>query len=244
MLRFRSAAGPSRLKKVGPPPWLLHLGSDRWSTIIELENVSVADLFENGGLNDAIARNSVALVGDRQGRLWAARQYGYRIQRFTASGRPLLEIVVDRGRIRQKEKSRGIEIALNDGSKNPADATQNPRKEKGTYFPFTAERVIYGLTEGRDGRIYCLVNAGDGAAALDRYDSVRGVLERIPLSVKLKETFTLAAGRDGLYLAPWNPDGGRWRISWDLLENAEWKPVDGVQIDGFETASAEERQRE
>jgi hypothetical protein len=141
-------------KRVGTPPWLLRFDGDRWSSTIDLKGVSVADLLENGGLNDAIAKNSVVMAGDRLGRLWAARQYGYRVQRFTAGGRLLLEITVDRGKIRQKAESRGIEIKLKGGELGSGEATQDAQRQKGTYYPFTAERVVYGLTEGRDGKMY------------------------------------------------------------------------------------------
>lgn len=221
------------LKRVGTPPWLLRLDSDQWSQTLELKGASVSDLLENGGLNDAIAKNSVVMTGDRNGRLWAARQYAYRVQRFTSSGHLLLEITVDQGEVRKKEQAQGIEIRPHEGAQNPREATQNPRSEKGTSFPFMGERVVYGITEGRDGRIYLLISVASGGAALDRYDPVRNRLDRIPLSVKLKETFTLAAGKDALYLAPWNTDGGRWKISWDELETAPWKIVKGVRVDGF-----------
>lgn len=220
-------------KRVGTPPWLLQSDGDRWSSTIDLKGVSVADLLEKGNLNDTIARNSVIMAGDRRGRLWAARQYGYRVQRFTSGGRPLLEITVDRGKIRQKEESRGIEVKVKGGEPGSGDATQDPQRQKATYYPFTAERVIYGLTEGRDGRMYFLVDTGAGSAALDRFDPSRSVLERIPITVPLKHTFTLAAGKDALYLASYEAEEGRWRISWEDLESAPWKPVKGARIDGY-----------
>jgi hypothetical protein len=224
-------------KKAGTPPWLLQFDGDRWSSILDLKGVSVADLLENNGLNDAIAKNSVVLKGDRQGRLWAARQYGYRVQRFTPGGRLLLEIVVGGGKIREKGDGRAIDIKLSREGQNPREATQDPRREKGTYLPFTAQRVVYGLTEGRDGNIYLLVDAGEGAAALDRFDPTRAIVERVPLTFKLKDMVTLAAGRDALYLAPWSAEKGRWRISWDVLEAAAWKPVKDARIDGYEPES-------
>jgi hypothetical protein len=219
-------------KRIGTPPWLLRFDGDRWASTLDLKGVSVADLFEHGDLNDAIAKNSVTMAGDRQGRLWAARQYGYRIQKFTGGGRLLLEITVDRGKIRQKTESRGIEIKLKDGQAATGDATQGAQPQKGSYFPFTAERVVYALTEGRDGKMYFVVDSGSGSASLDRFDPVRTVLERTPIAIPLKHTATLAAGKDALYLASWEADGGRWRISWSDLETAPWKPVK-AQIDGF-----------
>ena len=221
-------------KKAGTPPWLLQFDGDRWASIIDLKGVSVADLLENNGLNDAIAKNSVVLKGDRQGRLWAARQYGYRVQRFTPGGRLLLEITVGDGKVREKGDGRAIDIKLRREGQNPREATQDPRSEKGTYFPFTAQRIVYGMTEGRDGNVYLLVDAGEGAAALDRFDPTRAVLERVPLTFKLKDMVTLASGRDALYLAPWSAEKGRWRISWESLDTAAWKPVKSVRIDGYE----------
>jgi hypothetical protein len=50
--------------------------------------------------------------------------------------------------------------------------------------------------------------------------------------------FTIAAGRDALYLAAWRADKGRWRLSWDSLEEAKWEPVQGVEIDGIAVEQA------
>jgi hypothetical protein len=219
-------------KRAGDPPWLLESDGGRWSSMIDLKGISVEDLFENGGMNDAIAKNSVVMAGDRLGRLWAARQYGYRVQKFTSGGRLLLEITIGKGKIRQKEESPGIEIKLKGGELGSGDATQDPQRQNGTYYPFTAERVIYGFTEGRDGKMYFLVDTGAGSASLDRFDSTRSVLERVPIQIPLKSTFTLAAGKDALYLASWEAKQGYWRISWEDLDAAPWKPVKGARIDG------------
>ncbi len=202
---------------------------------MNLKGVTGAEIQEGDGLNRAIAEFGSFLAGDRQGKLWAARQYGYRVQRFTPGGRVLLDITVDGGAVRQgqKEESKGIEVKLR-GSSNPAEATRNPRQEKGTFFEFTAESVIEALTEGRDGRLYLFVKTGDGGMALDRYDPARAVVERAPLRMSLKNRPSLAAGRDGLYLAAWDAMNGRWRISWEALEQAEWKKVENAKIDGFE----------
>ena len=81
--------------------------------------------------------------------------------------------------------------------------------------------------------MYLFTDTADGGAALDRYDRTRAVLERVPLSLKLKDRPSLAAGRDGLYLAAWSGIGGRWRISWDLLEQARWKKVENCKLDGL-----------
>ena len=103
----------------------------------------------------------------------------------------------------------------------------------GKAYPFTAVQVVAALVEGADGAIYLLVNPGAGdTLALDRYDSVRGVLERAALSLKGSGNFTLASGKDGLYLAAWNAKDGRWRIPWQDIEQATWKEVEGVEVKG------------
>ncbi|PYQ67448.1 MAG: hypothetical protein DMF53_01700 [Acidobacteria bacterium] len=56
--------------------------------------------------------------------------------------------------------------------------------------------------------------------------------------------YTIASGRDGLYIAAWSGKEGRWRLSWDTLDQAKWKPVKGCEIDGvpMEEVSVPKRQ--
>ncbi len=220
------------VQKIGAPPWFLQLGRDRWEPMVTLKGPSVAELLKDNKLNSSIAENAAFMAGDRQGKLWVARQYAYHVERMTSSGHVLLDITVDGGRVRKEQESKGIEIAPRSPSDNPTDATRNPRQEKSTYIPFTAPSVLEAMTEGRDGRMYFFVHTADGATALDRYDPVRAVLERIPLSLKLKDRPSLAAGKDGLYLAAWSGQAGRWRLPWDLLDQARWRKVENCKIDG------------
>jgi hypothetical protein len=222
------------IQKLGDPPWFLRLGRDQWEPAVTLKGLSVPELLEKNLLNQAIAENAAFMTGDRQGKLWVARQYAYHVQKMTASGRVLLDITVDGGKVLKPQDSKGIEVSLHGSTDNPTEATRNPRQEKGTYTAFTAPSIIEAITEGQDGRMYLFVHTADGSTALDRYDPGRNVLERIPLALKLKDQRpSLAAGRDGLYLAAWNGDGGRWRISWDRLDQAHWKKVAGSKIDGI-----------
>lgn len=221
------------LPKTMEVPWLLRLDSDRWNPMTKLRTLDVASLLKTGGMNEAIAENAVFLKDDREGKLWAARQYSYHVQRFSPGGRLLLDITVDDGKVERKAESKGIEIKLHGAADNPTEATRDARKETATYFPFTAEPVILGLTEGRDGRFYFLVRTKEGGAALDRYDPERVVLERLSLQLKIEGTFTMAAGKDAVYLAAWEGREGRWRIPWETLEQARWRGVRGAEIDGF-----------
>jgi hypothetical protein len=214
-------------------PWFLKLSGDRWSPLTEIKQVPVAKLMRNGGMNGAIAEHAVFLKSDRDGKLWAARQYAYHVQRFGPTGRVVTDLTVDGGEVQDERKeAKGIEIKLHGANDNPTEATRNPRAEKGTFFAFTAQPAIRDLTEGLDGRMYFLVNLPSGGTALDRFDPGRAVLERVHVRMSLKGTFTIAAGKDALYIAAFNGKDGRWRISWDTLDQTRWKPVNGAEIDG------------
>lgn len=94
-----------------------------------------------------------------------ASEYGYRVQRLSASGRVLLE----------------NEVADKTPAEQPADTAPEGlpvKTEHGTarYFAFTAESVLADLVEGRDGAIYLLVHRPGDALALDRYDPARSTL--------------------------------------------------------------------
>jgi hypothetical protein len=233
-------------KKVGAVPWLQRLDTDRWSTLLEHEGIVFAELVKKDNwVGEALENEPLSLTTDRQGRLWAARRYAYRVQRFSSAGRLLMEITVDKGKVRKKKESKGVEVEWSKSGKNPTrnptEATHSPGQEKATFYPFTAEEVIQDLTEGRDGRMYFLVALEDGGAALDRYDPVEVKLERAALSLKGKGWFSLASGRDALYLAAKEGRGGRWRISWEALEQAAWKEVENVAIDGFPAENETEK---
>lgn len=214
-----------RLKDLGAVPWLVTLDNDRWSTLVEHSSFSAETAWaERAKMNDWIAEYAGFLAGDRKGKLWMASQYGYRVQRLSPLGRPLLEIVGEKG---QRDSSKAANAAASAMTKQ-ADA------RGGKAYPFTTEQVIADLAEGADGNLYLLVNppGSDGSMTLDRYDSVRGVLERTPLSLAGTGRFSLASGKDGLYLAAWNAKDGRWRIPWQDIEQATWKEVEGVEVKG------------
>lgn len=214
----------------GDLPWLFTLSGDRWDVLRELEGVTEQDANEgldNGNFEKQLAQVATRLTTDSQGRLWAAHQYSYKIQRLSPSGRVLEEIRLDDGRFREKkQRASAIEIKRSDPSQNPTSATSDPVKEKKTYTPFPFDAVLYDVVGGRDGRIYTLTRTDSGGLALDRYDPVESVLERKALSVKWKGNASLAAGKDALYLAPYEASAGRWKLSWEELERPGWKQLE------------------
>ncbi|MGH7484386.1 MAG: hypothetical protein ACREMY_02130 [bacterium] len=225
--------------KVGTLPWIQQLDDDSWSTFRERKGPTLAEMMKTENwFGKILEEDPLFMASDRKGRLWVAHRYAYRLQQFSPGGALLAEIVIDKGKVRKKKDSQPIEIKPSTGE-NPKEATHAPSQEKGTFFPFTAEAVIQGLAEGPDGRMYFLVVPTGGGAALDRFDPVRGVVERALLQWKAEGDISIAAGKDALYLAPADVAKGRWRVSWDSLEQAEWKKVKGVTLEsqGDEEAS-------
>lgn len=205
---------PLDLEDLSEIPWLYSLGNGRWETVVHQRNLSGKNLAQARRDNkDVVADSAVFMSADHSGKLWVGRQYAYRVERWSPSGRVLDEIVVDGGRVEEKKDRVAGKSSLPKG-----------------YHRFTAKPAVRDLVEGTDHRMYFLVTLPDGALALDRYDPALAVLERVPLQTMEKSSrFTLAAGKDALYLAAWNGRDGRWRITWEALEGADWQKVDGFE---------------
>jgi hypothetical protein len=208
-------------EKLGPVPALLRLEGDDWATLLEIPDLRVKELHKDrAAMMKAMVENAVYFAGDKQGKLWVAGQYAYRLKRLSSAGRSLLEIRMEGGKPRQR-------IAAKAG--------------KNGFNSVPADPAILDLTEGRDGNLYLVVHTDTGGLALDRYDRGRSVLERIPLDLDLNGRLSLAAGKDALYIASWNGQGGRWKISWAALDEAKWQKLEGVEVSG--SAADEDKAR-
>lgn len=140
-------------------------------------------------MNEWVEKHASYIAPARDGKLWIANEYTYRLRRVSASGKPLLEILLAKVKEKtaQKSPSNSAATAL----------AQQAEKQGGKAQAFTAPAVIADVIEGADRAIYLLVRpAGVTALALDRYDPVRNLLERAPLSLKGAGRFTLASGKD------------------------------------------------
>ena len=187
-------------------PAVLELSGDRWSVLIEDARPAAGDT------NAAVESCGRTILGDRQGKIWAARNYAYVLDRYSPAGRRLLRVEVDKGKVAHRDAK---------AATVPAEVRSADRK---SFSPFLGVQKISDLAEGLDHRLYLLVQEAKGLA-LDRYDPAQSSLERVPLALDLTGNATLAAGRDGLYLAAHSGERGRWRISWEELERARWKKV-------------------
>jgi hypothetical protein len=215
-----------RLQDMGNVPWFLTLDNDRWSSLREHSGLTAEAAWkERDRMNAWVAEYASWLAPARDGKLWVASQYGYRLRRLSPMGKSLLEITAG------KEKKKGAAAEPVPREAATAVRQMEERGGKARFQAFTEKEVIADVVEGSDRAIYLLVHTSeDSALALDRYDPVRNVLERVPLSLKATGRLSLAAGKDGLYMAPFSATKGVWRISWTDLESAVWKEVEEAEI--------------
>jgi len=228
--------GATKIDPGVTPPWLMARSGESWQALVEAEGLTAGEALAGlkvGKLNDYQAEWTACLLSDAAGKLWVARVYAYRLQRFSPGGRLLGEWRVGEGKVQSRaEADKGpVEIRVH-GTGRDAVAAPGREPEKKPYFGFTAEAAILAATMGPGGTIYLLTRAPEGVASLDRFDPGTGRLERSPLSIKIPGRATLAAGKDALYLADYNGRGGRWRIPWPAVEQARWKKVrvEGNQV--------------
>lgn len=203
------------------PPFLQEWDGKRWSTLVEgrfpdrtPDGVSRLD-FLRGEI-------SVFLAVTPERRLWVADEHLYRLRHFSASGALKDELVVGQSEVAWKERSAG----------ELADAEARARKSglpvrRGSLSRGHAESRIFGMTIGRDGAVYMVVST-EGGLALDRFHPALLTLDRVLLSGVEAPTarLTLAAGRQGLFIAALSSRTGLWRIDSEALDKADWKPVD------------------
>ena len=211
----------------GSPPWLLNADRNRWNTVVDFTASYAGDPTERGRRNDVVAESAVLLTGDHQGRVWTGRRYAYRIERYTLGGRRLLDLQVGDGKVRRKENDKPVVVDVPAAGTEQGNDPGTSGGRKATFRPFTGQAVILDLAEARDGNLYLLLRTETGGLAIDRYDPSADLLERRELDLAVPDgRMTLAAGKDGLYLATWSDASGRWRIGWGQLEPASsWKEL-------------------
>lgn len=217
------------------PPLVLRFTGNVWEPFIREAIPSKLDPLEA----KVHELRSVHLLGDSRGTLWLANEYLYRVRRYNSAGRLLLELSLGPQKLdpradaqkRQKSFERSTQGRLNGaGSRAVAQAS-------------TSRRVILAMTEGRDGRLYLLVSepSTEGGIALDRFDPALQRIERVPLALQASGYLSIAAGKDGLYVAAFTPGLGPWKIDWSDLDAAHWKPLRNVEIDRQVQLTEDER---
>lgn len=206
-------------------PLILRWSGRDWQPLVT-ESLPKGTTPRNVFTEKVVRPRSVHLLGDSRGTLWAANEVLYRVRRFSSSGRLLTEITVGPQKPRPSERAPELQEKFAANFKD----WQAPRGGRLVLQAAVLRRVIEAVAEGRDGKLYLLVHEpwAGGGFALDRFDPATQILERARVALHDSGWLTMAAGKDGLYLTPWNPSAGPWKMSWASIENATWERVRGV----------------
>jgi hypothetical protein len=214
-------------KDGGPPPLVLRWTGKAWEALVtEPLPAGMKDPWEMGVRED----RAVLLLGDADGLLWVANANKYRIRRYSAAGRLRLELTVGEAKVRRREDAGKAQQDFERQALRTGGSGENVTAQVATAVP-----VIEALAAGRDGKTYFLVhNSGEGSDfALDRYDPARAVLERTGVTLRDPGVITMASGKESLYFAAFSGQRGRWKLGWEELDSAIWKPVEGARIQGL-----------
>lgn len=212
-----------------PIPRLLTTDGSRWSVVAE----SHLDALPDRRSIEPHQENAAHLLVGSGDTVWLAGHYRYRLAAHSAAGRELLTVELDGGRVRHRGDD---DPELERSAARLERARSRTSDPERTHAQInTAVPAIVDLAEGPDGRLYLLVDAaGGGGPALDRFDRLERTLERVPLALDLVGATTLVAGRDGLLVVPFNGRRPRHLVAWEALAEADWRPVEGVVVDGWE----------
>ena len=222
------------------PPLVLQADRDDWSVLVESELAEIPDRRKYVSVRQKYDAHLLVDSGDS---MWVANRYRYRVANYSSAGRELLVLEVDEAEVEHREEAE-VEAAAVTLERERSRYADKRRATPGTN---TAIASIIALSEGRDGHMYFLVRDSASKSStglvLDRFDSTRALLERVPLAYRTPGTATMAAGSDGLYVVPFNGKEKRYFVSWEALLEADWSPVEGVEMNGLlvEVARDEEQ---
>lgn len=210
-------------------PALQRWDGKRWDTLAEREfpreppaGVERIDFWKGE------YKGFLALTSDRH--LWMADQYAYRLRHFSVSRKLEDELVAEGGKVKWSERTeeewtKAEEAAKKGGLKGWS---------RDRLSAMRAEEVVRGMTVGRDGAVYLLIQTRKGLA-LDRFQPALQRLDRVLLPAGLdlgSGRITMAAGNQGLYLAGWAGRGGLWLIESTVLDTSDWRPVPEAVLNG------------
>lgn len=212
-----------RVRAGDPAPLLLILSGSDWSRVASEGEIPTVDEFKSNYARINQERMTQLGIGGANS-IWVADQYRYRVRELSSAGKVRWQLLGD--------------LEIHEREDEDGQADQALRERAG---PVAAGRstmvnlaipVILGLTEAPDQRLYLVVQDKAKGLALDRFDPVEVKLHRVPLDLEFRGNFSVAAGRDGLHLAAFRGETGRWFMSWENLEAADWQLVEDVEIGG------------
>lgn len=205
---------------------------DNWKTLRESKPLRSLD-----ELTQIRHRRDLLFAAGEESSLWLAHRFLYRVHRLSSSGKIEQTLELEDREIQTRERSRE-EIALREQMFARAREAGQPAPPEGFQHKSSPRKVIQAIaTNG--GTLYLLIAAQaieTGKPALDRWDPATQSHERLNLDLPpYSGRRTMAAGRDGLYIANYEGDSGRWRIPWATLVEAKWVKVEDLDAQAART---------
>jgi hypothetical protein len=210
------------------PPFLLRFEDQKWQTLSVQESLDdqtrqtygAQDSPEVPSLEVIKGERDTRLAAERKGALWTMQQNAYLLRHYSRQGAVEESVAVNGGRVQWKDRTEEDWKALEKVSQAAGATFTRSRHPKAA-----AVRVVRGLT-AQDSRVYLVVETPEGVA-LDRWDVGTQVLDRLLLAgiTPGRSYLSVAAGRDGLYIAARGLGEPIWRLDWQRLEDAKWKAV-------------------
>jgi hypothetical protein len=197
-----------------------------WAPVLELKEMPKNPL---DVLSAGKAQSDALICAGPKDAIWLASWNAYRLQKLSAAEKPEREIVVGSGNVEWQKLDKQQQDRE---ARNRAAQGSNPLLQA---FAVSAvpRGVVRALLCGREGLLYLVVSTDEGLA-LDRFDPVQNLLERVLLSEATVSSgpMTAALGTDQLWLGGRLAADGLWRISLDDLATAHWTPVKGLKVNG------------
>lgn len=221
-----ASAAPASLR-LESPPLLQSWDGKRWNTLAEgtFPGKRPAGVSRPEYLRGEFG---VILSVTPQRQVWMADEHAYRLRRFSLAGVLKDELLAGERRIAWKERT------AEEWKTAEAAATKAGLPfSRDSLSAVQAGEVIRAMTAGRDGAVYLLVQTDKGLA-LDRFQPALLTLERVPLAgiETGSGRLTMAAGKEGLYVAARSGRGGLWLIAAEALEKAGWQHVPDAMLNG------------
>lgn len=225
-----AAAQPTRAD-LEKPPLLLRLNDQKWQMLVPGK---VFQRRESRSMvpQEVQAERASRLGSDPKGSLWVAQQDAYTLKKFSRSGALETSLLVGGGSVKWRDRTE------EDWKNLEASAKSSGMKLNRSHLAkIEASRVVRVLTV-HDSRVYLVVETPEGLA-LDQWDPVTQALSRVQLAniTTGPSRLSLAAARDGLYLAAAHQGEPVWRLDWQRLEEAKWKPVPEAVVEGPSSAA-------